>query len=205
MRLDRVGTLLAVSKLIVKSLRIEVEFQSPPVFPSVVTFWHGRMFLLPFVLQEYAKRVAILISRHRDGELIANLVERLGFKTVRGSSGKGKGGSKAFLQMVKLIQEGYTVAITPDGPRGPREKVKPGAVKLSMTTGVPIYPLTFGCSRYRELNSWDRFVVPYPFSRCKVILGVPLYPQEFKSEEEMGKELELILKELTKKAQRGRR
>ncbi len=203
MRLDRVGTLLTVSKVLVKTLKVEVEFRTPPKFPSIVAFWHGRMFLLPFALQNYASKVAILISRHRDGELIARLVERLGFKTVRGSTGKGKGGSKAFLKMLKLLEEGNAVAITPDGPRGPREVVKPGVVKLSMTTGLPVYPLTFACNRYKELSSWDRFVVPYPFSKCKVLLGEPLKPEDFTKEEEMKKGLELRLKELTKEAERG--
>jgi len=188
---------------LVKTLKVEVEFLSPPTFPSIVAFWHGRMFLLPFALQKYADRVAILISRHRDGELVANLVERLGFKTVRGSTGRGKGGTGAFLKMAELLEKGYAVAITPDGPRGPREKVKPGAVKLSKLTGVPIYPLTFGCKREFRLNSWDRFALPKPFSKCRVILGNPLKPKDFKDEREMAERLELTLKELTDRALGG--
>ena len=203
MKLDKVGALLAASKLLTKTLKVEVEFLSPPTFPSIVAFWHGRMFLLPFALQNYAEKVAILISRHRDGELVAELVERLGFKTVRGSTGRGKGGSAAFLKMVELLEKGYAVAITPDGPRGPREKVKPGVVKLSKLTGIPIYPLTFGCTKEFHLKSWDRFAIPKPFSKCRVILGEPLKPEDFKSEEEMAERLELILRELTEKASGG--
>jgi len=203
LRLDKVGALLTVSRFLVKTLKVNVDFLSPPRFPSIVAFWHGRMFLLPFTLRKYSEKVSILISRHRDGELVAQLVERLGFKTVRGSTGKGKGGTKAFLKMLELLEEGYSVAITPDGPRGPKEVVKPGIVKLSMKSGVPIYPLTFGCSKYKKLNSWDEFVVPYPFSKCRVILGEPISPSDFKSEEEMRRALEVSLKDLTRQAEGG--
>ena len=205
MRLSNPELLYTLSSLWVKTLRVEVEFLAPPQFPSIVAFWHGRMFLLPFALRSYAEKVAILISRHRDGELIAQIVEKMGFKTVRGSAGKGKGGDRAFKEMVKLIEKGYTVAITPDGPKGPREVVKPGIAKLSMKTGAPVYPLTFSADWKFNLNSWDRFLIPYPFSKCRVILGKPINPEEFKDEETLRKEIELKLKELTGKADRGKR
>ncbi len=205
MRLSKPEIIYALSSLWVKTLKVEVEFLSAPKFPSIVAFWHGRMFLLPFALKEYAGKVAILISRHRDGELIAQIVEKMGFKTVRGSAGKGKGGERAFKEMVKLIEEGYTVAITPDGPKGPREVAKPGVAKLAIKTGVPVYPLTFSANRKFNLNSWDRFLIPYPFSKCRVILGEPVNPENFKSEEELRKEIELKLKELTEEADRGKR
>lgn len=205
MRLSKPEIIYALSSLWVKTLKVEVEFLSAPKFPSIVAFWHGRMFLLPFALKEYAEKVAILISRHRDGELIAQIVEKMGFKTVRGSAGKGKGGERAFKEMVKLIEEGYTVAITPDGPKGPREVAKPGVAKLAIKTGVPVYPLTFSANRKFNLNSWDRFLIPYPFSKCRVILGEPVNPENFKSEEELRKEIELKLKELTEEADRGKR
>ncbi len=205
MRLSNPELLYTLSSLWVKTLRVKVEFLAPPQFPSIVAFWHGRMFLLPFALRSYAEKVAILISRHRDGELIAQIVEKMGFKTVRGSAGKGKGGDRAFKEMVKLIEKGYTVAITPDGPKGPREVVKPGIAKLSMKTGAPVYPLTFSADWKFNLNSWDRFLIPYPFSKCRVILGKPINPEEFKDEETLRKEIELKLKELTGKADRGKR
>ena len=199
MKLSNPKLIYTLSSLWVKTLRVEVKFLSPPQFPSIVAFWHGRMFLLPFALKSYAEKVAILISRHRDGELIARIVEKMGFKTVRGSSGKGKGGERAFKEMVKLIEEGYTIAITPDGPKGPREVAKPGVAKLAMKTGVPVYPLTFSASWKFNLNSWDRFLIPYPFSKCRVILGEPIKPENFETEEELRTEIELKLKELTEK------
>jgi len=205
LRLSKPELIYALSSLWVKTLRVEVEFLSAPEFPSIVAFWHGRMFLLPFALKEYAEKVAILISRHRDGELIAQIVEKMGFKTVRGSAGKGKGGNRAFKEMVKLIEKGYTVAITPDGPKGPREVAKPGVAKLALKTGVPVYPLTFSANWKFNLNSWDRFLIPYPFSKCRVVLGKPIRPENFKNEEELREEIELKLKELTEEADRGKR
>ncbi len=203
MRLSNPELLFRVSSLWVKTLRIEKIFLSEPEFPSIVAFWHGRMFLLPFALKEYSDRVSILISRHRDGELISNIVEKMGFKTIRGSTGVGKGGERAFLRMVDWLEKKGVVAITPDGPRGPVEVVKRGIAKLSMKTGVPIYPLTFSSSRKIHLNSWDRFLIPLPFSRCKVVLGEPVLPEKFKDEESLRKEVELKLQSLTRKVDRG--
>ena len=196
MRLSKPYIASFILRAWVKTLRIEVEFLAEPTFPSIIAFWHGRMFLLPFVFKSYASQVSILISRHRDGEFVARLVESLGFSTVRGSTGKGKGGDRAFLEMFNLLKSGKVVAITPDGPRGPREVVKPGIARLSKKTGAPIYPLTFSTNRGKMLNSWDRFLVPYPFSRCKVILGKPIYPENY-GEKELVKKVELELQRLT--------
>lgn len=204
MKLSKQELIYFTSSLWVKTLRVEINFLSQPKFPSIVAFWHGRMFLLPFALKNYAHKVAILISRHRDGELIAGIVEKMGFKTVRGSTGKGKGGERAFKEMLRLIEEGYTVAITPDGPRGPREVVKPGIAKLAMKTGAPVYPLTFSADWKFNLNSWDRFLIPYPFSKCRVVLGEPIKPENFKSEEDLRREIEIKLKELIERADRGK-
>lgn len=194
--MSREGLLAYFLKWWVKTLRINVEFLSPVQFPSIVAFWHGRMFVLPFVFERYAKKVSILISRHRDGEFVAKLVERLGFKTVRGSTGKGKGGERAFLEMVKILSKGEVVAITPDGPKGPAEKVKKGIVRLSMKTGVPIYPISFSAKPCYRFNSWDKFMLPLPFSKCVVKVGKPLYPEQL-SEDEFKEKIELELKRLT--------
>ena len=203
MKLNRPTLILGIGSALVRTLKVKKIFLSQPTFPSIVAFWHGRMFLLPFALKKYAKNVTILISRHRDGELVAKVVEKLGFRTVRGSAGVGKGGGKAFFEMVSELKKGNVVAITPDGPKGPRETVKLGVVKLSFKTKTPVFPLTFSASRGITLNSWDKFLIPLPFSTCRVILGHPIHPEDFKSEEEMRKEVELRLKELTLKADRG--
>ena len=202
MSLSKESVLSFLLKGYVKTLRLEVEFQSNVEFPAIIAFWHGRMFLLPFVFKDYADRVSVLISRHRDGEVAARVIEKLGFSTVRGSTGKGKGGERAFLKMVELLNNGKSVAITPDGPKGPREVFKAGAAKLSILTGAPIYPVTFSTSKGKSLSSWDRFLIPYPFSRCKVIVGKPIYPEKNENTESFRKRLELALKNLTDQCDR---
>ncbi|MEO2083274.1 MAG: lysophospholipid acyltransferase family protein [Desulfurobacteriaceae bacterium] len=197
MKLSKVDFLFVLIKLWGLTLRKEVRFQVKPQFPAIFAFWHGRIFALPVAFSGYGGKVAVLISRHRDGQLAASLVEKFGFRTVRGSTGKGKGGEKAFFEMVNLLKSGISVALTPDGPRGPREKVKPGIVKLSKVTQLPIYPISFSAKGIR-LNSWDRFLLPYPFSKTVIIVGEPLEPSLFDSEEEMAEELESRLISLTR-------
>jgi hypothetical protein len=196
LRIDKERLLAFLLKGWVRTLRIDVEFLSPIQFPSIFAFWHGRMFVLPFVFERYAEKVNVLISRHRDGEFAAKLIEAIGFKTVRGSTGKGKGGERAFLEMVKILSRGEAVAITPDGPKGPAEKVKKGIVKLSMKTGVPVYPISFSAKPCYRFNSWDSFMLPLPFSRCVVRVGKPVYPAQL-SEDELKERIELELKKLT--------
>jgi lysophospholipid acyltransferase (LPLAT)-like uncharacterized protein len=104
--------------------------------------------------------------------------------------------------MVELLNNGKSVAITPDGPKGPREVFKTGAAKLSILTGAPIYPVTFSTSKGKSLSSWDRFLIPYPFSRCKVIVGKPIHPEENENTESFRKRLELALKNLTDQCDR---
>ncbi|NPB03667.1 MAG: lysophospholipid acyltransferase family protein [Thermotogae bacterium] len=202
MKLGKEKLLANLLSLWVKTLRIELILESEPLFPSVAVFWHGRMLILPVVFKDVADRVSVLISNHRDGELAAKVIRELGFKVVRGSTGRGKGGSSAFLKMLSLLEKGESVAITPDGPRGPREVMKEGAIKLSRKSGAPLLPITFGCSRGYKLSSWDRFLIPAPFSKCRVIVGRPIYPQDFESDEEMKSYAEKSLKELTLRAER---
>jgi len=196
LKISRERFLVLLLKTWIKSLRTNVEFLSPLRFPAIFAFWHGRMFVLPFVFQNYAEKVNVLISRHRDGEFAARLVKALGFGTIRGSTGRGKGGERAFLEMVNVLQSGGSVAITPDGPKGPSEKVKKGIVKLSMKTGVPVYPISFSANPVYRFNSWDRFLLPLPFSKCTIKVGKPLFPDNH-TEDSFKEKIELELKKLT--------
>ncbi|MFO1054166.1 MAG: lysophospholipid acyltransferase family protein [Planctomycetota bacterium] len=114
---------------------------------------------------------AAMISTHRDGELIAQTVQRLGFTLVRGSSTRG--GAAAALGVLRGCRDKVTM-ITPDGPRGPRGKVEPGLIQLAGLAGLPIRILSFAASRARKLSSWDRFVVPMPFARIHYTLSEPI-------------------------------
>ncbi|MFI5370555.1 MAG: lysophospholipid acyltransferase family protein [Candidatus Eisenbacteria bacterium] len=131
----------------------------------IYAFWHARM--LPLVVTHRDMDAAVLISRHRDGEIIARVLDRFGFVTARGSSTRG-GGAGA-LEMIEFARQGRALGITPDGPRGPAERVKDGVVIMASRTGLPILPLATTSSATWRFRSWDRFRVPRPFAR--VIVG----------------------------------
>ncbi|MFH0931744.1 MAG: lysophospholipid acyltransferase family protein [Candidatus Zixiibacteriota bacterium] len=162
-------------------------------------FWHGRMLILSY--SHRRKKIQVLISQHRDGEIIARIIERLGFGTVRGSSSHG--GYKAILQMANKAKEGYDLAITPDGPKGPAFQVQPGTAYIAQRSEIPILPITNSAEKVWTLKSWDRFIIPKPFSKVVIIIGKPIYiPGELTSEQIDLKNLELQenLNRLTEKA-----
>jgi lysophospholipid acyltransferase (LPLAT)-like uncharacterized protein len=136
----------------------------------IYAFWHGRMF--PLVFTHRHRGIAVLVSRHRDGEWIARVIEALGFRTARGSSTRG--GEAGVLEMMALAENGHCLAITPDGPRGPARSVKPGLVYLAGRTGWPIVPVASAAKRAWVFRSWDRFRVPWPFARVHVAYGPPI-------------------------------
>ncbi len=111
--------------------------------PVIIAFWHSRQIMMPLCYG--GSRLAILISRHRDGELIHRIVRRFGFDTVRGSTTRG--GAQALRQLVRLGRSGADLAVTPDGPKGPRCVAQAGVVELAKLTGLPIVPLTFSASK----------------------------------------------------------
>ena len=109
----------------------------------IFAFWHGRQLLMPLAYR--GKRAYILISQHRDGELIHRIVSRFGFRSVRGSTTRG--GSLALRRLIRLGRDGADLVVTPDGPKGPRWKVQDGVIQLAKLTGLPIVPVTFACSK----------------------------------------------------------
>ncbi|HYM80114.1 MAG TPA: lysophospholipid acyltransferase family protein [Candidatus Limnocylindria bacterium] len=136
----------------------------------IFALWHAH--LLPLVFTHRRRAVAVLISRHRDGELIARVVERFGYVTARGSSTRG--GEEGVREMLAQAEAGHLLAITPDGPRGPAERVKPGLIYLASRTGFPILPVAAGARPVWALRSWDRFRIPRPFARVVVAYGEPI-------------------------------
>ena len=131
------------------------------------TLWHGE--LLPLLWHQRGENVAIVISEHRDGEIIARIAESLGYSTVRGSSSKG--GSRALIGLMREIDAGRDGAITPDGPRGPARVFAPGAAVAAQRTGALIVPIRARASHAWRLKSWDRFLVPKPFALVTVSFG----------------------------------
>ncbi len=138
--------------------------------PCIFAFWHSR--LLPLAYTHRGRGAAVLVSRSRDGELIAGIIQRLGFATARGSSSRGAG--EAVLELLRWGEQGHVLAVTPDGPRGPAEEVKPGLVFLASRTGYPIIPVATAASAATILPSWDGFRIPRPFSRVVVAYGEPI-------------------------------
>ncbi|MBE0533708.1 MAG: lysophospholipid acyltransferase family protein [Rhodospirillales bacterium] len=139
--------------------------------PFILCFWHGRLLMMPYC---WNRRVAIhmLISRHRDGKIIARTVGHFGIRTIAGSSKRG--GAGALRAMLKALQGGECVGITPDGPRGPRMRASDGVVAVARLAGVPIVPATFAADRRKVLGSWDRFVVAWPFASGVLAWGEPI-------------------------------
>jgi lysophospholipid acyltransferase (LPLAT)-like uncharacterized protein len=136
----------------------------------IYAFWHEHLFMPACV---YGRPdTAVLIGQHADGEIIAQVAERFGFRVVRGSTTRG--GTAALLQMLRKGWGARHLAITPDGPRGPRRKCQFGAVYLASRTGLPIVVGGFGFSHCWRAGSWDRFAVPLPFSRVRCVTAHPI-------------------------------
>jgi lysophospholipid acyltransferase (LPLAT)-like uncharacterized protein len=168
---------------------------------AIFAFWHGRLLMM---LTGYrGKRGAILISLHQDGELISRTAKYFGFKSIRGSTTRG--GFSGMREMLRAYQDRYDIGITPDGPRGPRYRVQNGIIELARRTGMSIIPLTFNASRKKIFRSWDRFLLPYPFSRGVFICGKPLFvPRHLDGDalEQKRLLLERRLREITDQADR---
>ena len=140
--------------------------------PFILCFWHGRMLMMPLGWPK-GRPVRILISQHRDGQLIAGTIGRFGIGTVRGSSTRGAAG--ALKGLLEALKAGVAVGMTPDGPRGPRMRAHPGIANLARLSGAPILPCTYSASRRRVADSWDRFVVALPFARGVFMWGRPIH------------------------------
>ncbi len=137
--------------------------------PTLFALWHGRMFLS---IQAHRREgIVTMASQSKDGRIIALWLERNGYRVVRGSTTRG--GSQALREMVRHVRSGRHAALTVDGPNGPPRLVQPGVVQLARLTGAWVLPITSSSSRPRFLASWDRYLLPLPFSRNVVAYGEP--------------------------------
>jgi lysophospholipid acyltransferase (LPLAT)-like uncharacterized protein len=135
----------------------------------VFSLWHGH--LLPLLWHHRGQGVIVLISEHRDGELVARAAASLGFGLIRGSTTRG--GGRALIALVRVLQSGKEVAITPDGPRGPARKFAPGALVAAQRSDSLILPVAMSADRAWRLKSWDGFTIPKPFARVTVAYSDP--------------------------------
>jgi lysophospholipid acyltransferase (LPLAT)-like uncharacterized protein len=142
--------------------------------PLLFAVWHGRMLYLLQVYRRYRpERITVLVSQSKDGELISLLLEHFGVDATRGSSSRG--GALGVLELMHKATEGYqVVAITPDGPRGPRYVVQPGIIAVASRSGALIIPITYNAQWKKVCASWDQFLIPLPFSRIVVMCGAPI-------------------------------
>jgi lysophospholipid acyltransferase (LPLAT)-like uncharacterized protein len=181
-----------VIRLIGSTLCMTVEdrggvLDQPEHSPVIIAFWHNRTALMAYFYEHYCRgRIALtFISRSRDGQFMTDVAARLGIKAVRGSSSRH--GVSAMLAAIRAADDRHVdLAITPDGPRGPRYQIQPGLLRLAQATRRPIVAVTYQLKWKLLLNSWDRFHVPLPFSACHLITTEPIFVPENASVAELA-------------------
>jgi len=171
--------------------------------PLIYGVWHARILMVPWLnarlrQRQAIRRVTVLASRSRDGQLMADFAQRFGLAVVRGSSSRG--GLEALRDLVRALRGGHDVAMVPDGPRGPACRLQGGVVALAAATGAPIVPLGVAASPARRLGSWDRFMVPMPFGRCGVAFGGLIEVKRHDDREDARARVERALTEATSAA-----
>jgi lysophospholipid acyltransferase (LPLAT)-like uncharacterized protein len=181
-----------VIHLIGSTLRTTIEdrggiIDHPEHPPVVIAFWHNRTALMAYFYERYCQeRIALtFISRSRDGQFMTDVAARFGIKAVRGSSSRH--GTSAMLAAIRAANDqNIDLVITPDGPRGPRYKIRPGLIRLAQATRRPIVAVTYQLKWKRQLKSWDRFHIPLPFSTCCLMTSEPIFVPKHASEEELA-------------------
>ena len=171
--------------------------------PYILTLWHGRIFYLFYYLRRHPDYF-LLISPSEDGDLLARLAKLMGYSVIRGSTYKKA--VSAARSLIKVLRKNQKIIIIADGSRGPRCVAQPGSVQLAGITGAPIFPMTFGAQNKVVLNSWDRFVLPLPFTRCTLNFSSPISLPPKSSEqtiEEKRLELETALNQINKASDEG--
>ena len=146
----------------------------------VCVCWHGELFMSPQAYRSIHKKhsASAMVSQHFDGEIVARTLNMFGIKPLRGSSRKGA--QKVLLQAFRSVKKGEEVLVTPDGPKGPRHTVSDGAIGLAMKSKLPIFVMNFTAQRFWQFNSWDKFVIPKPFSKVEFYMqSISLDGMEF--------------------------
>ena len=142
--------------------------------PKVYCFWHSTLLIISYLCRNTGKTA--IVSQSRDGRLAAEVAKRWKHEVIFGSSSRG--GAAALRQSVKAIREGRSIGITPDGPKGPREIVKPGAAQIAIVGKAPAVAMKVETTSVWRLRSWDRFMIPFPFAKIKVTLSEPIDPSK---------------------------
>jgi lysophospholipid acyltransferase (LPLAT)-like uncharacterized protein len=176
---SRVLGFLIATLVRLHSLTLRIRLENKEVLgagrgPVIWAFWHNRMLVLPVVYRRYARDrpACVLTSPSGDGALLSAVMKRFGLESVRGSTNKRA--AQSLVECRRRLLDGWDLAVTPDGPRGPACVVAPGVLQLARVTGCPVLPVRVEYSKMWRLKSWDRFRIPKPFSRVTVTLGSPL-------------------------------
>jgi hypothetical protein len=168
------------------ALRLDEARRDPGRY--ILCFWHSRFVLMPYCYP--GPRIVVLSSNHRDAEALVRILRKFGIEQARGSSTSG--GATGLRQILRKVEEGCDVGLTPDGPRGPRRRVQPGVVAIARFTGLPIIPVTFSAAPARRLRSWDRTLVPKFFSKGVFVYGDPIVVPR-NADERMQEDMRLAL------------
>ena len=180
-------------------------FKGAPEQKLIFAFWHNRLALSIILYRRYVlrfapeRRIAGMISASRDGALLAQIFEHFGVEPVRGSSSRR--GGQALLELTTWAERGCDLAITPDGPRGPRYEVQDGVISTAQLTGLPIVPVSYHLNWKIQSKSWDQFQIPLPFARCEIVTGPVLrVPREADDaeREKLRQQLEAGLRAISK-------
>lgn len=196
-----------LARMVFLTLRLRVKDESglltqPTSFPLIITFWHNRIIAITLTfLRKYPagrKGVSVLTSPSKDGEILAQVMARFGMGAIRGSSSRR--GSRALLECAQHLESGSDLAVTPDGPKGPRYHLGPGLILLAQKTGARIVPVDAKFHRAVELKTWDGFLIPLPFSRVDVTIRpyemIPDTPDESSFEQERQRIESLLRNEI---------
>lgn len=167
--------------------------------PVIYALWHCHVFFVP-LLRRYGRRpLAVLLSSHRDARIVGVAARLRRVQLVEGSSTRG--GMKAYRQLLRLLQQRQAVCLTPDGPKGPAQRVKSGVIQLARQSGCAVVPVSMACSRQHRLRSWDRSALPLPFGHHVLCLAAPLYFDTASELAEQQEQLALALERAGAQAQ----
>lgn len=147
----------------------------PPLAPCIYLLWHNRFLIVPFAWQKITRgrrSAVVLTSASKDGDMVARAMAAFGLGAVRGSSSRRA--VAALVGLKRALQDGHDICLTPDGPKGPRYQLQPGVLALAQATGAPVVPVHIRFHSAWRLGTWDRFVIPRPFSRVEVVFAEPL-------------------------------
>ncbi len=176
------------SKKIFINLQIREKFAQQKI-PIIYSFWHNRLLYLSYLYRRLG--VGVMVSTHKDGDYIADVMRKCGLYAVRGSTTRG--GIRAFLEIIDYVKKGYDIAFTPDGPRGPKYQLQEGVLYAGLKTGLPIVPICWNAKRKIVFNSWDNFILPLPFNQFVIVYGNPIY---VRSENEIPKKKKELYNEM---------